>query len=91
MVLSLSLTEWSFNMTFDEACHYLWREELTDWGEYKVPNHVYITKGTDLVGYVPYGTKDVKIFSAPKKSWSVSRRKFRKFNKKDIKYYFENK
>ena len=47
-------------LTFDEACHYLWREETTDWGKHDyVPNHIYITKGATLAGYVPRGTKDI--------------------------------
>lgn len=72
-------------LSLEEACHYLWREEITDWGSYDyVINHTYITKGTDLVGYVPRGSGQIMMFSAPKKSWSVSRRKFRKLNKKEI-------
>ena len=73
-------------LSLEEACHYLWREEITDWGSYTyVPNHTYISKGTDLVGYVPRDSGQIIMFSKPKKSWSVARRKFRKFTKKDIK------
>jgi len=73
-------------LSLEEACHYLWREEITDWGSYTyAQNHIYISKGTDLVGFVPRGTGIIKMFNTPKKSWSVARRKFRKFTKKDIK------
>ena len=76
-------------LTLEEACHYLWREELTDWGEHKITNHTYITKGTDLMGYVARSTGKIHMFNTPKKSWSVSRRKFRKLNKKDIKRHID--
>ena len=72
-------------LSLEEACHFMWREELTDWGEHKNTNHIYISKGTDLMGYVARSTGVIHMFNAPKKSWSVSRRKFRKLNKKDIK------
>ena len=79
-------------LTFDEACQYLWREEGTDWGKHDyVPNHIYITKGATLAGYVPRGTKDIIMYETPLKTWSVSRRKFRKLNRKEIRTYFENK
>lgn len=76
-------------LTLEEACHYLWREELTDWGEHKITNHIYISKGTDLMGYVARSTGKIHMFNAPKKSWSVSRRKFRKLNKKEIREIVE--
>lgn len=76
-------------LTLEEACHYLWREELTDWGEHKITNHTYITKGTDLMGYVARSTGKIHMFNTPKKSWSVSRRKFRKLTKKDIKRHID--
>lgn len=73
---------------------YLWREETTDWAgqerqtvfgvEGVVPNHTYITKGTELFGYVPKGSKKVQWFSRPMKAWSPARRKFRKLGKKEI-------
>jgi len=59
---------------------YLWREE-TD-ADY--PCHIYLTKGTDLYGWVQRGTTDVVMFSKPFKTWSPSRRKFRKLGKKEI-------
>jgi hypothetical protein len=65
-----------------EPYRYLWREEITEGGHY--PNHTYITKGTTLYGYVRKGTTDVIWFKTPKSTWSPTRRKFRKFNKKDI-------
>lgn len=77
-------------LSLEEACHYLWREELTNWGEYVyVPNHTYISKGTDLVGFVARGTGIITMFNTPLKSWSVSRRKFRKLNRKEIKAHID--
>ena len=76
-------------LSLEEACHFLWREELTDWNGESIPNHVYISKGTDLMGYVARSTGRIQMFKAPKKSWSVSRRKFRKLNKKEIKSYID--
>jgi hypothetical protein len=76
-------------LSLEEACHFLWREELTDWGEHKITNHTYITKGTDLMGYVARSTGVIHMFNTPKKSWSVSRRKFRKLNKKEIREIVE--
>jgi hypothetical protein len=67
-------------MTKEEAYKYLWREE-TD-ADY--PLHTYITKGTDLLGWVQQGTSEVVMFKTPKRTWSPSRRKFRKLNKKEI-------
>lgn len=67
-------------MTREEAYKLLWREEIN--AEY--PCHTYITKGTDLLGWVQQGTKDVVMFNTPKRTWSPSRRKFRKLNKKEI-------
>jgi hypothetical protein len=77
-------------LSLEEACHFMWREELTDWGEHKITNHIYISKGTDLMGYVARRTGVIHMFNTPKKSWSVSRRKFRKLNKKEIREIVEN-
>ena len=77
-------------LSLEEACHFMWREELTDWGEHKITNHIYISKGTDLMGYVARRTWVIHMFNTPKKSWSVSRRKFRKLNKKEIREIVEN-
>lgn len=59
---------------------FLWREE-TD-ADY--PCHIYLTKGTELHGWVKRGTSDVVMFSRPFRTWSPSRRKFRKLGKKEI-------
>jgi hypothetical protein len=69
-------------MTLEDACHYMWREEI----DADYPMHTYITKGTDLFGWVKNGTKDVVMFNSPKRTWSVTRRKFRKLNKKEIQF-----
>lgn len=70
-------------MTREEAYKYLWREETN--ADY--PMHTYITKGNDLFGWVQAGTKEVVMFKEPKRTWSVTRRKFRKLNKKEINQY----
>jgi hypothetical protein len=67
----------------------LWREELTDWGDHKIVNHTYITRGSQLIGYVKRGTKEVIEFSTPLKTWAVTRRKFRKLSKKEIRTYLD--
>jgi hypothetical protein len=72
----------------NDPLRYLWREEITDWGN-DTPNHTYITKGTDLIGFVPKGGV-MKIFKTPKKTWSPSRRKFRKLGAKEIRSIYEN-
>ena len=59
---------------------FLWREE-TD-ADY--PCHIYLTKGKELYGWVKRGTSDVVMFSRPFRTWSPSRRKFRKLGKKEI-------
>jgi len=66
-------------MTVDPY-RFLWREETS--ADYHM--HVYITKGTDLYGYVRNGTSKIQWFSKPFRSWSPSRRSFRKLNKKEI-------
>jgi len=62
------------------------RQEVTDWSraDCKVPQHIYITSGSMLLGYVPEGTTEAVIFSKPKKQWSPSRRKFRNLTKAEI-------
>jgi hypothetical protein len=62
-----------------------YRLELTDWSkcDYDQKNHVYITQGSYLIGYVPVGGTEVR-FAKPKKQWSVTRRKFRDLKTKEI-------
>jgi hypothetical protein len=73
---------------FNDPYRYLWREETTDWSlSPKTPNHTYITKGQHLYGYIKRNTKDIVWFKEPKKSWSPSRRTFRKFSKGEIDSY----
>jgi hypothetical protein len=67
-------------ISLEEAYTYMWREEV----DADYPMHTYITKGTHLFGWVQQGTKDVVMFNVPKRTWSVTRRKFRKLNKKEI-------
>jgi len=64
---------------------YLWREEIN--ADY--PCHIYITRGTTLYGFIQRNTTEIVWFKTPKQSWSPTRRKFRKFNKKDIDFYIE--
>jgi len=51
-------------------------KEITDWGDYKVPNHTYILneKG-ECVGYKKSGGGYTQ-FNNPQKQFSKSRRKF---------------
>ena len=66
-----------------------YRLETTAWDKcnYDQKNHVYITSGTNLIGYVPlYGPdayKEIR-FGTPLRQWSVSRRKFRDLSKKEV-------
>lgn len=61
------------------------RQEVTVWDKapYNIPNHIYLTSGTTLVGYVPSGSKKVKYFERPINQWSVTRRKFRDLTAKE--------
>ena len=63
------------------------REELTEWGDRNIANHIYITDGRELIGYVPLGTKTPIYFAAPKRLWSATGRKFRDLTKKEMKEY----
>jgi len=61
------------------------REEITVWDKAPTtPNHTYITEGSYLIGIIPKGTVKAFYFSAPKKQWSPSRRKFRDLKKKEL-------
>ena len=62
------------------------RQEITVWDKApNIPNHIYLTSGTTLVGYVPAGTKELIYFEKPMKQWSVSHRKFRDLTAKEKK------
>ena len=60
------------------------REEITDWKDENIPNHIYVTEGKTLIGYVQNGDKTVHWFKQPKKQWSTTHRKFRDLGKKEI-------
>jgi len=60
-----------------------YRQEITDWGD-NTPNHIYITDGRALVGYIPRGSKTEFRFTAPSKCWSATGRKFRDLSKKEV-------
>ena len=68
----------------DNPYKYMWREEL----EADYPMHIYITNGPVLIGYVKNGSTEVEIFKTPKRTWSTSRRKFRKLSKSEIDKFF---
>ena len=53
-------------------------QEITDWGENKVSNHIYYVRNkTSLVAYIPEGSK--RRIELPKPlSFSKSRRKFKR-------------
>ena len=65
------------------------REEITVWDKApNVPNHIYITSGTNLIGYIPRGTTKAIYFKNPMKQWAVTRRKFRDItSKKELAKY----
>ena len=53
-------------------------QEITDWGEDKVSNHIYYVKDkTSLIAYIQEGTKKKITFPKPL-SFSKSRRRFKK-------------
>jgi len=60
------------------------KQEITVWDkcDYNVPNHIYITDGGTLVGYIPQGTYTAKYFHTPSKQWSRTRRKFKEITTK---------
>ena len=52
-------------------------QEITDWGEDKVSNHIYYVRNkTSLIAYIKKGTKKKITFPKPL-SFSKSRRKFK--------------
>jgi hypothetical protein len=66
-----------------------YRQEITVWDKclYDQKNHIYITEGTWLLGFIPVAGPDAGKeirFEHPKKQWSVSRRKFRDLKTKEI-------
>ena len=61
------------------------RQEITDWDKApETPNHIYITEGQTLVGYIKSGETTATYFSKPLKQWSPARRKFRDLTKKEL-------
>ena len=53
-------------------------QEITDWGEDKVSNNIYIVENKNkLLAYIPQGSKNKITFTKPL-SFSKSRRKFKK-------------
>ena len=64
----------------NDPYRFMWRTEI----DADYPMHTYITKGTELYGWVKKDTSEVVMFSKPFKTWSPSRRKFRKLGKKEI-------
>ena len=61
-----------------------YKEEVTDWGSENIPNHIYVTEGRVLLGYVPRGTTVVQWFNEPKKQWSTTHRRFRELSKREV-------
>jgi len=67
-----------------------YRQEITVWDKclHEQENHIYITQGSWLIGFIPVSGpnagQEIR-FAKPKKQWSVSRRKFRDLTKKEIK------
>lgn len=59
-------------------------KEKTDWKcGYKVPNHTYILKGTQCVGYIKEGSGEKVMFPKPLKGFSQTRRSFDRIKDKD--------
>lgn len=66
------------------------KQEITEWDkcDYEVPNHIYLTEGKQLIGYIPVGTTKAQYFKEPKKQWATTRRKFRELtSKKELANY----
>ena len=61
-------------------------QEITDWGEDKVSNHIYYVENkTSLIAYIKKGTKKKITFPKPL-SFSKSRRKFKVIGE-SVKWY----
>ena len=59
------------------------KQEITVWDKApNTPNHIYITDGGKLIGYIPCGTYVAQYFNAPSKQWSGTRRKFKEITSK---------
>lgn len=65
-----------------------YRLETTKWGD-DTPNHVYITSGTDLLGYINIFTGKEEMFKAPMRTWSVRGRTFRDLRDSEVKDYLK--
>lgn len=65
------------------------KQEITVWDKAPdTPNHIYITDGGKLVGYIKSGTYVAQYFNAPSKQWSGTRRKFKEItSKKELALY----
>ena len=61
------------------------RQEVTVWDKApETPNHIYITEGQTLIGYIKSGETTATYFSKPLRTWSPARRKFRDLTKKEL-------
>jgi len=61
------------------------RQETTVWKDAPgTPNHIYLTEGSTLVGYIKSGEKKAFYFQEPMKQWATTRRKFRTLGKREI-------
>jgi len=72
-----------------------YKQEITvlDKCEYEVPNHIYITDRTWLIGVIPMAGPDKGIekrFIKPYKQWSATRRKFKELSPKQLQKLLEN-
>jgi len=61
-----------------------YKQETTEWPDApNTPNHIYITDGRTLIGYIPVGGKEIR-FKKPYRQWSPSRRTFRELKPQEI-------
>ena len=62
-----------------------YRQEITVWSKApNTPNHIYITVGSVLLGYIPVDGIEER-FTKAYRTWSAPRRKFKNLTKKEIK------